>query len=234
MRFGRLARLAPVLVLALLQTGCGKLPWWRLSSDPQVIRERGELVVLTRYAPTVYYEDRDGKGAGPPLFAISSRVRPEQLPSILRNGRGAMPGIAVPPSMVQGLVDFLYDKDLPAGTKLDDNEPGFLYRFAGYSKLLDDADRLAAEGRYDEATHLLLKRSVGQIARARPDLLAPSSTAREIADLRALPEAARGSFAVIAERVERSLFALRGLSADDWQAARAAYAEFALAAPAPM
>jgi hypothetical protein len=97
--------------------------------------------------------------------------------------------------------------------------------------LLDDADRLAAEGRYDEATRLLLKRSVGQIAAARPDWLEPSSTAREIAELPALPQAARGAFSVIAERVERSLFALRSLSADDWHAARAAYAEFALAAP---
>jgi hypothetical protein len=97
--------------------------------------------------------------------------------------------------------------------------------------LLEDADRLAAEGRYDEATHLLLKRSVGQIAAARPDLLEPSSTAREIAELPALPQAARGAFTTIAERVERSLFALRRLSADDWHAARAAYTEFALAAP---
>ena len=97
--------------------------------------------------------------------------------------------------------------------------------------LLEDADRLAAEGRYDEATHLLLKRSVGQIAAARPDWLEPSSTAREIAALPALPQAARGAFATIAERVERSLFALRSLSADDWNAARAAYAEFALSAP---
>jgi hypothetical protein len=96
--------------------------------------------------------------------------------------------------------------------------------------LLEDADRLAAEGRYDEATHLLLKRSVGQIAAARPDLLEPSSTAREIAELPALSEAARGAFALIAGRVERSLFALRRLSADDWTAARAAYADFALAA----
>lgn len=96
--------------------------------------------------------------------------------------------------------------------------------------LLDEADRLAAEGRYDEATHLLLRRSVGQIAAARPGLLEPSSTAREIAVLPALPEAARGAFAVIAARVERSLFALRSLSADDWHAARAAYADFALAA----
>ena len=98
-------------------------------------------------------------------------------------------------------------------------------------ELLEHADRLAAEGRYDEATHLLLKRSIGQIAAARPDWLEPSSTAREIAALPALPDAARGAFATIAERVERSLFALRGLSADDWHASRAAYAEFALAAP---
>jgi len=97
--------------------------------------------------------------------------------------------------------------------------------------LLDDADRLAAEGRFDEATHLLLKRSVGQIAAARPNWLEPSSTAREIAVLPDLPQAARGAFATIAERVERSLFALRSLTADDWHAARAAYAEFALAAP---
>jgi len=95
--------------------------------------------------------------------------------------------------------------------------------------LLEEADRLAAEGRYDEATHLLLRRSVGQIAAARPDWLEPSSTAREIALLPALPEGARGAFAAIAERVERSLFALRPLEMQDWTVARNAYAEFALA-----
>ena len=97
--------------------------------------------------------------------------------------------------------------------------------------LLEEADRLAAEGRYDEATHLLLKRSVGQIAQARPGLLEPSSTAREIAALEALSQAARTAFGTIADRVERSLFALRSLSAEDWSAARAAYAEFALTVP---
>ncbi|OJW73065.1 MAG: hypothetical protein BGO57_13340 [Sphingomonadales bacterium 63-6] len=94
--------------------------------------------------------------------------------------------------------------------------------------LLEDADRLAAEGRFDEATHLLLQRSVSQIAQARPDWLEPSSTAREIAALPALPDRARNAFAAIAERVERSLFALRRLEAEDWNAARAAYADFAL------
>jgi hypothetical protein len=96
--------------------------------------------------------------------------------------------------------------------------------------LLEDADRLAAEGRFDEATHLLLRRSVGQIAAARPGLLEPSSTAREIAELPALSDTVRSAFGTIAGRVERSLFALRSLSLDDWQAARAAYADFALAA----
>ena len=97
--------------------------------------------------------------------------------------------------------------------------------------LLEEADRLADEGRFDEATHLLLMRSVGQIAEARPDLVDPSSTAREIAAEPELGDTARGAFSVIAERVERSLFALRSLSAEDWQAARAAYADFAQVRP---
>jgi hypothetical protein len=95
--------------------------------------------------------------------------------------------------------------------------------------LLVDADALAAQGRFDEATHLLLKRSVGQIAAARPGLVEPATTARELAAIGALPDAARAAFATIAARVERSLFALRALGAEDWQAARAAYADFALA-----
>ena len=95
--------------------------------------------------------------------------------------------------------------------------------------LLEDADRLAAEGRYGEAAHLLLQRSVGQIRKARPGALIPASTAREIASLPQLPAAARAAFAVVATRVERSLFALRALDQADWATARAAYAEFALA-----
>lgn len=95
--------------------------------------------------------------------------------------------------------------------------------------LLEDADRLAAEGRFDEATHLLLMRSVSQIAAARPGLVEPATTARELSALPALPEAARTAFGTIASRVERSLFALQALGTEDWRAARAAYAEFALA-----
>jgi hypothetical protein len=94
--------------------------------------------------------------------------------------------------------------------------------------LLADADRLAGEGRFGEAVHLLLRRSVEQIGTARPGSLRPASTAREIAALAFLPARARAAFAVIAARVERSLFALRTLDRTDWDAARAAYADFAL------
>ena len=95
--------------------------------------------------------------------------------------------------------------------------------------LLEDADRLAVEGRYAEAAHLLLQRSVHHIAEARPHWLLPASTAREIARLPQLPAAARAAFAVIAGRVETSRFAHRALTLEDWQDARRAYAEFSLA-----
>lgn len=94
--------------------------------------------------------------------------------------------------------------------------------------LLEDADRLAADGHFDEAAHLLLQRSIGQIARARPDWLSPSSTAREIGGITALPQTARHAFAEIAGLVERARYALRALDAGDWSVARAAYARFAL------
>ena len=93
--------------------------------------------------------------------------------------------------------------------------------------MLEDADRLAAEGRFDEATHLLLQRSVHQIATARPEWVEPSSTARELAGMETLPASARSAFGTIAEQVERSLFALRALERSDWENARGAYAAFA-------
>ncbi|MFM6828824.1 MAG: DUF4129 domain-containing protein [Novosphingobium sp.] len=94
--------------------------------------------------------------------------------------------------------------------------------------LLGDADALAAQGRFDEAAHLLLQRSVRQIARARPDWLSPSSTAREIGGLAGLPPPARAAFAEIAAMVERARYALRVLDSADWTKARDAYARFAL------
>lgn len=96
--------------------------------------------------------------------------------------------------------------------------------------LLAEADALAAAGRYDDAAHLLLGRSLEDIASRRPGLLRPALTARAIAGLDGLPLAARDAFAAIANAVERSRWALRPLAQDDWTQAREAYRLFAFGA----
>ena len=93
---------------------------------------------------------------------------------------------------------------------------------------LQQADELAAAGRYAEAIHHLLRRSVEDIARRRPQLARPALTSRELAAADAIPPAPRDLFAAIARLVERSLFGGRPVSADDWTAARASYADMAL------
>lgn len=128
--------------------------------------------------------------------------------------------------LLHQLIEPLIEK---SGATPGDEEGAWVPHRKDALALLEDADLLAAEGLYNEATHMLLRRSVSQIAMARPDWVEPSSTAREIAALPALPSSARAAFSVISERVERSLFALRSLGAEDWQTARDAYAEFALA-----
>ncbi|PAX07047.1 DUF4129 domain-containing protein [Sphingomonas lenta] len=93
---------------------------------------------------------------------------------------------------------------------------------------LQEADALAAAGRYAEAAHHLLLRSVEDMARRRPQLVRPALTSRELAAAPAVPPTARTLFADIARLVERSLFGGRAVDQDDWRAARAAYADYAL------
>lgn len=93
--------------------------------------------------------------------------------------------------------------------------------------LLADADRLASEGRYAEAVHLLLLRSVADIEALRPTTVRPSMTSREIAGLPVLPAPARAAFTRVAEVVERSFFGGRPVDADGYGQCRSAYEAFA-------
>jgi hypothetical protein len=93
--------------------------------------------------------------------------------------------------------------------------------------LIAEADALAARGEYDEAVHLLLRRSVADIASRLPDFLRPSLTARDIAGHGALPANARGAFGEMARIVEAALFARRPVGARGWHEARSAYERFA-------
>ncbi|MDQ0465809.1 hypothetical protein QO010_003601 [Caulobacter ginsengisoli] len=92
--------------------------------------------------------------------------------------------------------------------------------------LLEDADALAAKGRYDEAAHLLLLRGVEDIHGKRPGLVKPALTSRDIAALPELPEAARPAFMTIAQVVERSLFGGHAVDAAGWRQCRDAYEAF--------
>jgi len=92
--------------------------------------------------------------------------------------------------------------------------------------LLADADALAAQGRFEEAAHLLLLVSIQEIRDRRPGLVVPALTSREIGRLDALSPQARAIFSEIAQVVERCLFGARPLGDADFAQCRAAFARF--------
>lgn len=93
--------------------------------------------------------------------------------------------------------------------------------------LMDDADKLALDGKYEDAVHMLLFRSIQDIADKRPHYVRRSLTAREISGLPVLSEKARASFSAIGALVERSFFGGAALGDDDYQQAKSAYKDFA-------
>jgi hypothetical protein len=95
--------------------------------------------------------------------------------------------------------------------------------------LLRDADALAAEGRYAEAAHLLLFRSIEDIDRRRPHLVRPALTSRDIAGAPQLPPGPRAAFSRIVMMVEGSIFGARSVGEADWRDCREAYEQFAFA-----
>ena len=95
--------------------------------------------------------------------------------------------------------------------------------------LLEDADRLAAAGRFAEAVHLILFRSIEDIEGKRPDLIRPALTSRDIAGLEGVPQAVRRTFGEIARVVEHSFFGGQPVGAEEFAACRKAYEGFAFA-----
>jgi hypothetical protein len=117
------------------------------------------------------------------------------------------------------------------GKDLKDNEPEPWRPTAAQARaIIGDADALAAQGRYAEAAHLLLLRSIDDLDQRRPQAVRPALTARDIARLEQLPETARPAFAQIARVVECSLFGGVPVGAPDWTQCRQAYEDFALPA----
>lgn len=93
--------------------------------------------------------------------------------------------------------------------------------------LLEEADALARQGKFADAIHLLLFRSIDDIQTRRKRRLSTSLTAREIGELDDLPPAPRRALHPIIRLVERSFFGAEPVGETDWQTARASYEAFA-------
>ncbi|MEO1323600.1 MAG: hypothetical protein AAFV59_11400 [Pseudomonadota bacterium] len=93
--------------------------------------------------------------------------------------------------------------------------------------LLEDADALAAEGRFAEAVHLLLFRSIDEIQEQKSGIIGRSLTAREIGALGVLPDWIRQALLPIIRIVERSFFGGQDVTETGWREARASYETFA-------
>jgi len=124
----------------------------------------------------------------------------------------------------------LYRRPAAAAKALTLGEEAWRPSAARAKALLADADRLAAEGRYDEAAHVLLYRSIDDIEEKRPRAIAVAHTSRDIAVLSDLPDSARRALGVIVRHVERSLFGGRALDAAAFADCRRAYEDFAFPA----
>jgi len=100
--------------------------------------------------------------------------------------------------------------------------------------LLEEVDALAAEGRYGEAVHTLLFRSIQDIDRNRPNIVRRSLTGREIGQLTVLTPEARSAFSRIAGVSELAHFGDVTVNKAGFETARAAYADLTgLTASAP-
>src|SRR5690349_5596173 len=108
--------------------------------------------------------------------------------------------------IVQEIIRRLPGAPKAAASVVAPPKPEFRPTAARAKALLEEADRLAREGRFSEAARMLLHRSINDIEDAFPNLVMPSLTAREIGRLEPLSQRGRDVFAMIARAVERSLF----------------------------
>ena len=95
------------------------------------------------------------------------------------------------------------------------------------ASLLEEADALAAQGRFAEAVHLLLFRSIEDLRERRTGGVPKSLTAREISGLSDLTQRTREALSPIIRIVENSFFGGREVGKDGWQRARTSYEAFA-------
>ncbi|MEO0467500.1 MAG: hypothetical protein AAF216_13240 [Pseudomonadota bacterium] len=115
------------------------------------------------------------------------------------------------------------DKDEVIDSEVEDFRPDA----SAARSLLEEADALAREGRFAEAVHLLLFRSIEDIQTRKSGSVPRSLTAREIGGLKDLPDKVRAALSPIIGVVERSFFGGQPVDHGGWSTARQSYEDFA-------
>lgn len=93
---------------------------------------------------------------------------------------------------------------------------------------LDAADRLAGDGRFAEALHMLLLDCIAQLRRLRfESLIVPSLTSREVVGRLDLPESSTKALTAIVSAVEVSHFGGREPDESDYRSCRESYLQIA-------
>ena len=132
---------------------------------------------------------------------------------------------------------------LAIGTALRDNLPGWdrsrrleeegsqgdggLARVTMLAGARNEADALAAQGRYDEAMHVLLLRAVGELREKLRLSIADSLTAREIERRAPLDGSGKGALSRIVRAVEHAVFGREPADSNVYLACRADFDTFA-------
>ncbi len=101
--------------------------------------------------------------------------------------------------------------------------------FAVVDRPLDDADVLANEGRYSEAIHALLLRTLQELVRSSAVRVSPAHTSREILARVPLLNEPRDALSGLITAVELTFFGGDVASADDFARCRAQFQVFAAA-----
>lgn len=121
----------------------------------------------------------------------------------------------------------LAKKERKVETKAAELIPGYKPDQNIANILLAEVDKLAAEGRYDEAVHTLLLRSIQDIRKNKPRSVPPALTSREIGGLPILSANAQTAFKKISALVETSFFGGYALDKAAFETSREAYKSFA-------
>lgn len=89
-----------------------------------------------------------------------------------------------------------------------------------------EAEALADEGRFDEAVHVLLLKTIEALMKAQPGGVPEAWTSREIQRDAPMPERARSPFGTLVDTVENSLFGGVPVDRAAWEACLERFHEF--------